>query len=69
MDAPDDRDVKLQRASADLLAEFESFLPRFLWTSVVDDKAVPSPRVVRKLVNEGRTKRLITLVGYASTSS
>ncbi|KAI9705641.1 MAG: hypothetical protein M1836_006397 [Candelina mexicana] len=31
MDASDDSDVKLQRASADLLADFQRCLPKFLW--------------------------------------
>ncbi|KAI9777363.1 MAG: hypothetical protein M1835_005261, partial [Candelina submexicana] len=31
MDASDDSDVKLQRASADLLADFQRSLPKFLW--------------------------------------
>lgn len=31
MDAPDDRDIRLQRASADLLKEFETKLPLLLW--------------------------------------
>ena len=33
MDAVEDRDVKLQRASADLLFDFENLLPSYLWKS------------------------------------
>ena len=31
--AAEERDVKLQRASADLLSEFETALPNYLWKS------------------------------------
>ncbi|TVY40914.1 Tubulin-specific chaperone D [Lachnellula subtilissima] len=58
MDAPeDDRDIKLQRASADLLADLESSLKPFLWKSTSSGKAK-----VRRRVRVRATDRLVILL-------
>ncbi|TVY41842.1 Tubulin-specific chaperone D [Lachnellula occidentalis] len=58
MDAPDDdRDIKLQRASADLLADLESSLKPFLWKTTSSGKAK-----VRRRVRVRATDRLVDLL-------
>ena len=57
MDVAEDRDVKLQRASGDLVAEFSAKLPSLLWRSVGS-----APRTPRKWAPESKTERLVTLV-------
>ncbi len=55
--AEDEQDLKLQRASADLLAELQSALRPFLW------KKVPSGGTrIRRRVTARETDRLIALV-------
>lgn len=65
MDATEDKDVQLQRASSELLLEFESSLPRFLWTSRSKSQVTldqrPSQRL-RKTVRSITTAQLIKLV-------
>lgn len=68
MDAPEDAELHLQRASADLLREFTSSLPRFLWLSPKaghqsDGEQGPS---ARKVVKERSTEHLIKLVSPIS---
>jgi hypothetical protein len=65
MDAPeDDQDVKLQRASDELLADLQHSLDPFLW------KATPSgKRKIRRRVRVRETDRLISLVLFPSISS
>jgi hypothetical protein len=55
--AEDERDVQLQRASADLLADFTTSLRPFLWRSVPD-----RPPRIRRKVRVKETERLIALV-------
>ncbi len=65
MDAPEDGDIKLQRASADLLTEFETRLPVFLrkpTPPAVDKQSLPATSPVRRTVRRGDTDRLIQLV-------
>lgn len=58
MDAPeDDRDIKLQRVSADLLADLDSSLKPFLWKTTSSGSAK-----VRRRVRVRATDRLVVLV-------
>lgn len=58
MDAPeDDRDVLLQRSSADLLGDLESSLKPFLWKTAVSGKTR-----IRRAVRIRETNRLVDLV-------
>lgn len=71
MDAPEDAELHLQRASVDLLREFSSSLPRFLWLSPKvgqqsDGEQGPS---ARKIVKERSTEQLIKLVCPTSIRS
>jgi tubulin-specific chaperone D len=56
MDAPEDRDLKLQKASGDLLLQFRNGLPDLLY-SVPD-----TPEAVRPTVDRRKVDRLISLV-------
>ncbi|KAI9724156.1 MAG: hypothetical protein M1812_000875 [Candelaria pacifica] len=49
MDASDDRDVKLQRASADLLADFQRSLPKLLWHSSKSSDSIARRRVRQRM--------------------
>ncbi|KAL1855438.1 hypothetical protein Plec18170_004158 [Paecilomyces lecythidis] len=60
MDAPDDRDIKLQRASGDLLKEFEVKLPSLLWKSRKQDGQLS--RVPHRWAQATKTERLISLL-------
>ena len=65
MDTTGDEDLKLQRASADLIAELQRSLPRFLYKSIPAEsghRSAGSSRV-RGLVRETKTDQLIKLVG------
>lgn len=67
MDAPEDAELHLQRASADLLSEFSSSLPRFLWLSPnvgqqSEGEGEQGPLLARKVVKERSTEQLIKLV-------
>lgn len=66
MDAPEDAELHLQRVSADLLSEFTSSLPRFLWLSPkVGQKSEGEQGPLlfaRKFVKERSTEQLIKLV-------
>jgi hypothetical protein len=60
MDAPeDDQDVKLQRASHELLADLQASLDPFLWKSTRSGK-----RKIRRRVRVRETDRLVALVGF-----
>ena len=65
METTDDQDVKLQRASADLIAELQRCLPRLLYKSEsTESKHLPTASsTVRSLVRETKTDQLIRLVG------
>ncbi|KAJ5782992.1 hypothetical protein N7457_004766 [Penicillium paradoxum] len=58
MDAAEDRDVKLQRASGDLVAEFSAKLPSLLWRS---QKGTPL-RTPRKWAQITKTEKLVSLL-------
>jgi hypothetical protein len=60
MDAADEREVKLQRASGDLVAEFSTKLPLLLWkTRTLNGREV---RVGRRWAPAAKTERLVGLV-------
>lgn len=59
MDAPEDRDVKLQRASTDLLADFEVSIQRYLWST----RTKTTDLTARRFVSQKKTDTLIKLVG------
>ncbi|KAI9800273.1 MAG: hypothetical protein M1833_003387 [Piccolia ochrophora] len=62
MDAPDDRDIKLQRSSADLIADFSRSLSRFISVSEPESHS-PSSRVqYRATVQEREANRLARLL-------
>ena len=65
MDTTGDEDLKLQRASADLIAELQSALPHFLFKDVPaqSEDSSTDGRRVRRLVRETKTDQLIKLVG------
>lgn len=58
MDAAEDRDLKLQRASSDLVTEFSAKLPTLLWKS---QPGTPL-RTPRKWAPVSKTEKLIALV-------
>lgn len=65
MDAPEDAELHLQRASADLLSEFSLLLPRFLWPTPKvgqQNEGKEGPLFARKVVKERSTEQLINLV-------
>ena len=65
MENTGDEDLKLQRASADLITELQRCLPRFLYKNE-STKSKHSPTttsIVRALVRETKTDQLIRLVG------
>lgn len=58
MDATDDREVKLQGASGDLVVEFSTKLPSLLWKSAKGQDI----RVARRWAPAAKTEKLIALV-------
>jgi hypothetical protein len=58
MDAAEDRDLKLQRASSDLVTEFSVKLPTLLWRS---EPGTPL-RTPRKWAQVSKTEKLVALV-------
>ena len=58
MDAVEDRELKLQRASCDLVAEFSAKLPSLLWRA---QNGTPL-RTPRKWAQVSKTERLVNLV-------
>lgn len=60
MEAAEDRDVKLQRASGDLVSEFAAKLPSLLWKS---QNGTPG-RTPRKWAQVTKTQKLVSLVRY-----
>src|SRR5947207_2665161 len=57
MDAPDDRDIKLQRASGDMIKELKAKLPSLLWKCHSQSSKYP-----HRWAQSAKTDRLITLV-------
>lgn len=71
MDTTGDEDLKLQRASADLIAELQRCLPHFLY-KCISTQSTLSPTgnsPVRRLVRETKTDQLIKLVGPSHASA
>ncbi|KAI9878754.1 MAG: hypothetical protein M1830_010607 [Pleopsidium flavum] len=64
MDAAEDKDIKLQRASEDLLSEFQDRLPKFLWRSpsATQIQAASNLHRPRRTVRQSDTDRLIQLL-------
>lgn len=60
MDAADDREIKLQRVSGDLVGEFSVKLPHLLWKTQTGDGG--QARVPRRWTPAGKTEKLIGLV-------
>ncbi|KAJ5656375.1 Tubulin-specific chaperone D C-terminal [Penicillium longicatenatum] len=58
MDAVEDRDLKLQRASGDLVTDFSELLPSLLWRF---EKGTPL-RTPRKWAPVSKTEKLVTLL-------
>lgn len=66
METTGDEDLKLQRASADLIAELQRSLPHFLYKRGIFAQSAYSPAArasVRRLVRDSKTDQLIKLVG------
>ncbi|GAT21348.1 small nuclear ribonucleoprotein U)1a,U)2b [Aspergillus luchuensis] len=59
MDAAEDREVKLQRASGDLVQEFSEKLPSLLWKTRPDQ---PNTRIPRRWTPAAKTERLVGLL-------
>ncbi|PYH83881.1 putative tubulin-specific chaperone D [Aspergillus uvarum CBS 121591] len=59
MDAAEDREVKLQRASGDLVQEFSAKLPSLLWKQQHNSSRV---RVPRRWTSAAKTERLVALL-------
>ncbi|KAL3451930.1 tubulin folding cofactor D C terminal-domain-containing protein [Aspergillus insuetus] len=59
MDAADDREIKLQRASGDLVKEFLEKLPSLLWKPQTSPKGA---RVPRRWTLVSKTERLVNLL-------
>ncbi|PGH14144.1 hypothetical protein AJ79_03262 [Helicocarpus griseus UAMH5409] len=62
MDAPHDRDIKLQRVCGDLIQELRSKLPPLLWKSPGDDIGNNNDRRVHRLAQAVKTDKLIDLL-------
>ncbi|MCJ1404523.1 hypothetical protein MMC11_007749 [Xylographa trunciseda] len=63
MDAPDEKDVALQKTASNLLDQFMSSLPRFLWHSVPLDQDGPrQENHARNIVRTSTTLDLIKLL-------
>jgi hypothetical protein len=60
MDESDDREIKLQRASGDLVKEFSAKLPSLLWKPRNEERQ--SIRVPRRWTQAAKAERLINLV-------
>lgn len=56
-DAPEEADLQLQRTSADIITEFKSLLPQYLWRG----------SIIRNSVQQTKTNQLAQLVGPLST--
>lgn len=60
MDASDDRDIKFQRASTDLIRDLTETLPSLIYKSeTLNGRNI---QVARRWVHAGRTEKLIGLV-------
>ncbi|MCJ1390931.1 hypothetical protein MMC18_003792 [Xylographa bjoerkii] len=63
MDAPDEKDLVLQRTASDLLDQFKSSLPRFLWHPMPPDQEAPERKTyARNIVRTSTTLDLIKLL-------
>lgn len=61
MDAPEERDIKLHKASGNLLSELKTRLPNFL-TKKLSSPSEGTKQVVRRRVGRSDTDSLIQLV-------
>jgi hypothetical protein len=59
MDAVEDKDIKLQRASGDLVREFSEKLPSLLWKPQTEKG---DTRIPRRWTQAVKTERLVGLV-------
>lgn len=69
MDATEDKDIKLQKASVGLFDNFNDLLPKLLWSSKADaSNTFPSQeeRILRRTTSN---KELWTLLGLVSHHS
>ena len=64
MDAPEDRDLRLQRTSLGLLADFEALLNKYLWSACKESTNKFDP-VARRFVSQGKTSELIKIVEFS----
>lgn len=62
MDAAEDRDLKLQRASTDLVKEFSAKLPSLLWR-IQNGHSLRAPREWAQVI---KTEKLVSLVSQLS---
>lgn len=64
MDAPAENDIRLQRVSKGLLAEFGASLRRYLWVSHIPGGLQHSQehKICRRFVKESKTNSLLKLV-------
>lgn len=60
MDESDDTEIKLQRASGDLVKEFSAKLPSLLWKP--QNEEGQSIRVPRRWTQAAKAERLVNLV-------
>lgn len=63
MDAADDREIKLQRASGDLVDEFSTKLPSLLWKTRTENGH--KLRVPRRWTQANKTEKLVGLVRHS----
>ena len=68
MDAAADRDIKLQRASGDLVGEFSAKLPSLLWKSRTENNG-HTARTPRRWTPAAKTEKLIGLVRWMNSFS
>lgn len=66
MDAAEDRDIKFQRASGDLIKDLTESLPSLLWKPQTANGQ--DVRVVRRWAQAAMTERLISLVRLPKSS-
>jgi len=64
MDAPEDADLQVQRASPDLIADLHASLEPFLWSIQDSEHATGKQRRIRRRVKARDTDRIVALVRY-----
>lgn len=63
MDAPEDADLQVQRASPDLIADLHASLEPFLWRTEPSAITNVKQRRIRRRVRARETDRIVALVG------